>query len=287
MPSLTTSLLQLIDMATGENENTWGDINDANLLKLEAAIANAGALTSTGGTTTLTNDQARNAMLVFSGSLASDHTVVVPPRTKMWLVHNNHTLNAHALEFKTASGSAVTIPQDAGSVSIVFCDGTDIFVSGLSEALVDGKISAAISALSSVYSPLGTLEASSGTRMLFQQSTAPTGWTKDTTHNNKALRIVSGTASIGGSMDFTSAFTSRTVPLPVHTHGITDPGHTHTYDLAGVNAGSSYANADRASVSLTRTTNSHQTGITIDNAGTGNTLDFSVAYVDCIICTKD
>lgn len=126
-----------------------------------------------------------------------------------------------------------------------------------------------------------------GTRCLFQQTAAPTGWAKDTTHNNKALRIVSGTVSSGGSMDFTSAFTSRTVPLPVHTHGITDPGHTHTYDLAGVNAGSSYANADRASVSLTRTTNSHQTGITINNAGTGDTLDFSVAYVDVIIAQKD
>src|SRR5712671_6740374 len=33
----------------------------------------------------------------------------------------------------------------------------------------------------------------SGTRLLFQQTSAPTGWTKDTTHNDKALRVVSGT----------------------------------------------------------------------------------------------
>jgi hypothetical protein len=50
----------------------------------------------------------------------------------------------------------------------------------------------------------------SGTLMLFQQTAAPTGWTKSTTHNNKALRVVSGTASSGGSVDFTTAFASQT-----------------------------------------------------------------------------
>ena len=57
----------------------------------------------------------------------------------------------------------------------------------------------------------------SGTKMLFQQSTAPTGWTKDTTHNDKALRVVSGTASIGGSVAFTTAFASQTLPALLAT----------------------------------------------------------------------
>jgi hypothetical protein len=46
----------------------------------------------------------------------------------------------------------------------------------------------------------------SNTKMLFQQTNAPTGWTKDTTHDNKALRVVSGTAGSGGSVAFTTAF---------------------------------------------------------------------------------
>ena len=50
----------------------------------------------------------------------------------------------------------------------------------------------------------------SGTKMLFVQTAAPTGWTKDTTHNDKALRVVSGTASSGGTVDFTTAFASKT-----------------------------------------------------------------------------
>ena len=42
----------------------------------------------------------------------------------------------------------------------------------------------------------------SGTTMLFQQSTAPTGWTKDTTHNDKALRVVTGTQVQAGPTRF-------------------------------------------------------------------------------------
>ena len=71
----------------------------------------------------------------------------------------------------------------------------------------------------------------SGTKMLFQQTAAPTGWTKDTTHNNKALRVVSGTASTGGSVAFTTAFaTSRTVSGSVASHTLTEsqiPSHDH------------------------------------------------------------
>ena len=44
-----------------------------------------------------------------------------------------------------------------------------------------------------------------GTDWVFFQSAAPTGWTKQTTHNNKALRLVSGTgAGSGGSQPFTT-----------------------------------------------------------------------------------
>ena len=49
--------------------------------------------------------------------------------------------------------------------------------------------------------------------MLFVQSSAPTGWTKSTTHDNKALRVVSGSASSGGSSAFTSAFASRSISV--------------------------------------------------------------------------
>lgn len=51
----------------------------------------------------------------------------------------------------------------------------------------------------------------SGTRMLFQQSAAPTGWTKDATHNDKALRIVSGAVGAGGANAFSTVMAQTTV----------------------------------------------------------------------------
>ena len=62
----------------------------------------------------------------------------------------------------------------------------------------------------------------SGTLMLFQQTAAPTGWTKQTTHNDKALRVVSGTASSGGSSAFTTAFATPSVSGTVSLTG--EPG---------------------------------------------------------------
>jgi hypothetical protein len=129
-----------------------------------------------------------------------------------------------------------------------------------------------------------------GTAMLFVQTSAPTGWTKSTTHDNKALRVVSGSAGSGGTTAFTSVFTSRTITtanMPSHTHTLTDPGHSHGIsDLTAISTSSSgtfyRANTNAALQSTTATT-----GITIANTGSGTAMDFAVQYVDVIICTKD
>ena len=78
----------------------------------------------------------------------------------------------------------------------------------------------------------------SGTKLLFNQTTAPTGWVKDTTHDNKALRVVSGTAGTGGSIAFTTAFASQNVGDTTLTASQI-PGHTHTFSGSGTtgNAG--------------------------------------------------
>ena len=46
-----------------------------------------------------------------------------------------------------------------------------------------------------------------GSKMLFAQAAAPCGWVKDTTHNNKALRVVTGNGGgDGGTKDFSTVF---------------------------------------------------------------------------------
>ena len=65
----------------------------------------------------------------------------------------------------------------------------------------------------------------SGTAMLFAQTSAPTGWTKSTTHNDKALRVVSGTASSGGSSAFSTAFGTPSVSGTVSLSGAPAAGN--------------------------------------------------------------
>jgi hypothetical protein len=68
----------------------------------------------------------------------------------------------------------------------------------------------------------------SGTSMLFVQTAAPTGWTKSTTHNDKALRVVSGTASNGGSVAFATAFASKSVSGSIGSTTATNQSTTAT-----------------------------------------------------------
>ena len=73
---------------------------------------------------------------------------------------------------------------------------------------ITGEMSATHTVLNGLDARVTAIESgvhASGTKMLFQQSTAPTGWTKDTTnYNDHALRVVTGTASSGGTNAFST-----------------------------------------------------------------------------------
>lgn len=66
------------------------------------------------------------------------------------------------------------------------------------------------------------------TTMVFYQASAPTGWTKITTQNDKALRVVSGNGGgVGGVHNLSSPpSTAHTHTGPSHTHNMSN--HTHT-----------------------------------------------------------
>lgn len=151
-----------------------------------------------------------------------------------------------------------------------------------------------------------------GTLMLFQQTAAPTGWTKQTTHNNKSLRVVSGTASSGGTTAFTDVFTGTTTGshvlttanLPAHTHGaIADHTHTvptvkptssSTSSITGIHyATYTYSSANSTDGGVVATSVATNAGgghtHTSVGGGTGHThsMDMRVQYVDLIIAAKD
>jgi hypothetical protein len=131
----------------------------------------------------------------------------------------------------------------------------------------------------------------SGTAMLFAQTSAPTGWTKSTTHNNKALRVVSGAASSGGSVAFTTAFASQAVTGTVGDTTLTIaqiPSHSHTYPNGATTAsykvdGSTGPNGYFASGSTDATGG----GGSHTHTFTGTAINLAVQYVDVIIATKD
>ena len=150
-----------------------------------------------------------------------------------------------------------------------------------------------------------------GSVMLFQQSSAPSGWTKSTSHNNKALRIVSGNVGSGGSSAFTSVITSRTpsgsfsgslsggsvsahtlttAQIPSHSHPITGrDGSTHESYPYGVKSDNG-ASAAGVGTNATGGGESHTHSIS-GGSVTGDlsmsAMDFAVQYVDVIIATKN
>jgi hypothetical protein len=138
-----------------------------------------------------------------------------------------------------------------------------------------------------------------GTLMLFQQSAAPAGWTKQTTHNDKALRVVSGAAGSGGSVLFstlfgrtaTDAFTLTTAHMPSHGHSYSDPGHIHSYMYPYLHHYDAGGDSFPVYAADWTTTGGAGIGIGIVANGSGGShshaMDNRVQYVDIIIARKD
>ena len=113
-----------------------------------------------------------------------------------------------------------------------------------------------------------------GTRMLFQQTSAPTGWTKITSGvNNHALRVVSGTAGSGGNVAFSSAFATRGINA---TAGNTTAGGNVSSSAgnttAGGNVGVSVGNSGvSGNVSIGNTAQGGN--VSIGNTSTGGNVN--------------
>lgn len=146
----------------------------------------------------------------------------------------------------------------------------------------------------------------SGTVTNFFQAAAPTGWTQNTSYNNYAMRIVSGTGGgTGGSVGFTTAFASQTPSGSVNVSGGSVssttlstsqiPSHNHYISKDIYNFGSAYSgavlgNSQGGTDIYTQSTGgggSHTHSFTAPTASfSGNAINLAVNYIDAIICTK-
>ena len=147
-----------------------------------------------------------------------------------------------------------------------------------------------------------------GTRIGFQQTTAPTGWTKDTTAglNNSSMRIVTGSASSGGSVDFTTAFASQTPTGSVTITSVTGtagattlttpqiPSHTHAVgspnSVGGPTSRYAVGSTPQVTSGATGGGGSHDHPFSFSSgSGTfsGNAINLAVKYYDFIIASKN
>jgi hypothetical protein len=155
----------------------------------------------------------------------------------------------------------------------------------------------------SIQTTAATSEFTSGTVMLFAQTAAPTGWTKNTsTGDNTALRLVTGTASTGGSVAFTTAFASQTPSGSVSVSGsagnttLTTPQiPSHTHNVPQLAPGGGYGTSQSVdgkggaqATSATGGGGSHSHPLSISSSTfSGNAINLAVSYVDVIRATKN
>lgn len=96
---------------------------------------------------------------------------------------------------------------------------------------VSANSNAIVTAVNSGVNALGTLDAPSGTRMTFNNPTAPLGWTVDSSITDHGLRAVTSGGAIVGARTAFSIFLSggwtaaqttlANAHLPQHTHSFT------------------------------------------------------------------
>jgi hypothetical protein len=144
----------------------------------------------------------------------------------------------------------------------------------------------------------------SGTVMLFGQTSAPTGFTKLTNQDNAALRVVSGTASTGGSVDFSTAFASQTPSISITgisgSAGNTTlstpqiPSHSHSFTVHGYSGPTRARSGNAAYLEGTATTNNtggggaHNHPFSFSSGtATSSAINLAVKFVDVIRATKD
>jgi hypothetical protein len=201
-----------------------------------------------------------------------------------------------------ASGSATTATQQAQASAAS--------AQQASGSATSAAQSATAAAQSAAQAESGSFQ--TGTTLLFYQANAPTGWTKVTTHNNKALRVVSGTGGgSGGNTAFTSVFTSRTPSGSVSVSGSNSggsvsnttltttqiPSHSHTYEyredgFVGVAGYDNTAELQLRNTGATGGNGAHNHGFTNPSwsgsgSFSGTAMDFNVQYIDVIIASKD
>jgi len=203
--------------------------------------------------------------------------------TASGLTAGNVTTNANLTGDVTSLGNATTLATVNSNVGSFTFSSITVNAKGLVTAASSGSAPA---------------EFPSGTRLTFNQTAAPTGYTKSTTDDNKALRVVTGTVGTGGTTGFTTVFTNQTPTITTSglSAGATTlttaqiPSHTHTYNQSNdgtINGPYNNISVGNNSTSTGSTGGGGSHTHTVSGTATSTAITLNVQYVDVIIAQKN
>ena len=239
MASTFSSNYKLEKMATGANANSWGNNTNNNLDVLDAfgagylakSVAGSSNITLTTANADPASESA-NKVIELTGALTGAISVFVPAVESEYVFFNN-TTGSHDLTIAATGHNANGLVIAQGAYSHVYCEGSANFkiynsVDKLGATTFKGDVTAgdsgeiilrgngAVTATTFVGSGsnlTGVEPFPSGTKQVFYQASAPTGWTKDTTAalDEAVMSIVTGTGGgTGGSTAYFSSFLATT-----------------------------------------------------------------------------
>lgn len=149
MASTFSPSLRIELIGNGDQSGTWGTTTNNNLGTLiEQGITGVQSIVMANANYTLSNfngvsDEARNAVLVVSGTNGAVRQIICPLVNKTYIVSNN-TTGGFAITVGGSTGSTVSIPN--GVTAQVYCDGINFFSSQTGSAgnfAVSGNLSVA------------------------------------------------------------------------------------------------------------------------------------------------
>jgi len=153
MATTYSTSLKLALIGDGDQAGIWGQTTNTNLgTLLEQAITGVQSITMIDANYTLTNfngvaNEARNAVLVVTGTNNAIRDLIPPVQEKLYTIVNN-TTGGFAIRVIGGSGTGVNVPN--GATCLVYCDGTN-FVNGLSGVAGNFSVSGTVTATTGAF----------------------------------------------------------------------------------------------------------------------------------------